>query len=115
MKKKEKSKAEIWRDDTKILWKAIIHKILSLDPNSEKDKKIILKMGKLYIRSLERPLNIAKKFCYKNKKKLNNKNHAEVKKTLLIINNELKKYSKMKKYDYKNWIKWANENKKFIE
>ena len=39
MKKKEKSTAEIWRDDTKILWKAIIHKILSLDPNSEKDKK----------------------------------------------------------------------------
>jgi hypothetical protein len=111
MKKKEKSTGEIWSEDLKKIWKVIINNILSLDPNSEEDRKKILENGKLYIRSLEGSYNILGKAWYKNIKKFNN---AEDKKNLLDLNNRLKEVSKMKKYDYKYWIKWANDNKKFI-
>jgi len=89
----------------------MINNILSLDPNSEEDRKKILENGKLYIRSLERPYNILRKAWYKNEKKFNS---TDGKKTLSDLNNQLKELSKMKKYDYKYWIKWANDNKKFI-
>jgi hypothetical protein len=112
MKKKEKSPGGIWSDGLKKIWKVMINNILSLDPNSEEDRKKILENCKLFIRSLERPLNILRKAWVKNKKKFNS---PEDKKTLLDLNNQLKEYSKMKKYDYKYWIKWANKNKKFIE
>jgi hypothetical protein len=112
MKKKEKSPGEIWSDGLTKVWKVLINNILSLDPYSEEGKKKILENGKLYIRSLERPYNILQKAYYKNKGKINSE---EKKKTLLDLNNQLKELSMLKKYDYKYWIKWANDNKKFIE
>ena len=111
MKKKEKSPGETWSDGLNKAWKVMINNILSLNPNSEEDRKKILENGKLYIRSLERPYNILQKGWYKHIKKFNN---AEGKKNLLDLNNQLKELSKMKKYDYKYWIKWANDNKKII-
>lgn len=91
--------------------KASIRNILSLNPNSAFDRKKILESGHLYLRTLELSLKFSREAWHKT----GSKNLLKAKKeNLLTIRHKFKEYRKMKKYDYKFWIKWAKSNKKYI-